>query len=52
MVIWASIFVHIETIMFGGNWYPKSISELICDGIGMAVCFCGIYFIITKNPAK
>jgi len=50
--IWAAIFVHIETKMFGNNWYPQTMSELICDAISLAASFYGWYLILTKKPTS
>jgi len=48
MFIWSAIFVHVETVMFGSNFYPASLNELVCDGISLAVCLYGCYLILTK----
>ena len=47
---WALVFVHLETIMFGSNLYPKTIAELICDGIGFAIFLLGGYYFFTNKP--
>jgi len=49
MAIWGGLFAHLETQMFGNNWHPESIAELICDGISLAITFYGWYLILTKK---
>lgn len=52
LMIWAIIFANIETVMFGNNCFPKSIAELICDGISLAVNLYGLYLLLTKKPTS
>lgn len=49
IIFWAAVFVHLETKMFGSNWYPKTIAELVCDSIGLAASCYGWYLMFTKK---
>lgn len=46
--LWSFIFGHLETAMFGWNLFPKTIEELICDGIALATFFYAVYLFTTK----
>ena len=49
IMVWSLLFGHFETMLFGYNWVPKSIPELICDFISLACSFYAGYLILTKK---
>lgn len=49
MIIGSAIFCHLETAYFGYNLHPKTIAELICDGISLVVFGIGVYYLHTSN---
>lgn len=41
IILWAIVFAHLETEYFGGNFFPNSKEELICDITALLLGLCG-----------
>lgn len=46
LMIVGFLFGVIETIYFGGNWYPQSKAEKICDAISALISDCGYLLLL------
>ena len=47
IILLAILYGFVETTYFGGNFFPKSDAEMICDGIGLILF--SLAFLVPKD---